>query len=128
MTAEELLDRDRYATALGARLVEKSDSVLVVEMTVSPHHRDGSGRVATGALFSIADCAMSLICNLGRTSVAVATHVVRTGDIADGEVLTATAVPRLDDGRRTVTWDVTVTSAATMVASFTGTTLALGDK
>src|SRR5690606_41933262 len=63
MDSARLLASDRFAAALGARLVVDEPDRVVVEMTVSETHLDESGEVSSGALFALADCAMSLISN-----------------------------------------------------------------
>jgi acyl-coenzyme A thioesterase PaaI-like protein len=120
----DLLDRDRFAALLGARLVEGEEGRVVVEVALAPWHRDASGRVSAGVLFALADCAMSLLSNSERTAVAVATHLVTAGE-GEGEVLRAELAERLDGGGRATTWEARITRGEAVVASFTGTTLAL---
>lgn len=125
MDAATLLARDRFAAALGARLVVDEPDRVVVEMTVSETHLDESGRVSTGALFALADCAMSLISNAGVTAVAVATHFVRHGTAAVGQVVAAEARPALGSDTSERTWDIPVTAGGACIARFVGTTLTL---
>ncbi|HEX2153316.1 MAG TPA: PaaI family thioesterase [Acidimicrobiia bacterium] len=128
MSVPELLDSDRFAVSrLGARLVEASPDRIVVEMTVAPHHLDESARVSAGALFSLADCAMSLLSNAETTAVAVATHFTMREGPAAGATVRAVAEPELPGRARATTWFVVVTSEDTPVASFTGTTLRVND-
>lgn len=127
MRVPRLLAADRFASRLGARLVEAAPERVVVEMPVGDHHRDGSGRVSAGALFSLADCAMSLISNAEATAVAVATHFTRGEDTGGAETITAVATSRLPRGESgAVTWDVVLTADGSLVASFAGTTLRVG--
>lgn len=121
----ELLERDRYATLLGAELLEASADRVVVGIDVHAHHLDEAGTVSSGVLFSLADCVMSLISNREKTAVAVATHFLRAGDANPGQRLTATGVPETPASGRAETWLVTVEADDEVVASFTGTTLRL---
>lgn len=122
----ELLDRDRFANHLGVRLVEHSDDHVVVELEVAPNHLDDGGHVSAGALFSLADCAMSLISNAPGTAVAIATHfTMQTGGSA-GSIVRAEARERLPSDSPAVTWEASVSSGGAVIATFTGTTLRLG--
>jgi acyl-coenzyme A thioesterase PaaI-like protein len=97
-----------------------------VEMDVGADHLEDGGRVATGTLFSLADCAMSLISNAETTALAVATHLTRSGDAGAASVLRADIRPALPGGDRETTWRATLTADGVEVASFTGTTLRVG--
>ena len=120
------MDRDRFAALLGARLVGADAGRLVVEMAVRPHHRDRAGRLASGVLFSLADCAMSLMSNQDRPEVAVATHMTRSGNGREARTLRAEIAPVFDEGDRATTWQAVVMADGSPIASFTGTTLAVG--
>lgn len=123
----DLLAADSFATGLGVRLVEAERDRVVVEMDVEDHHRDASGRLASGVVFSLADCALSFISNAERSAVAVATHLVRRADGRDIDLLTAVIEPVGDGGSgRAVTHRAIVSAGDTVVAVFTGTTLAVG--
>lgn len=124
MRVMELLDADRFAAALGVRLVGAEPEWVVVEMDVAPHHRDSSGAVSSGALFSLADCAMSLISNAEGTAVAVATHFTRSPRTVETASVRAVARPELPVGDVT-SWEVVLEAGEGVVASFTGTTLRL---
>ena len=111
---------------MGARLVRADAGRLVVEMAVRPDHRDRAGRLASGVLFSLADCAMSLISNQDRPEVAVATHLTRCGNGGDARTLRAEITPVLGEGERATTWQAVVMADGSPIAAFTGTTLAVG--
>lgn len=126
MRVDQLLDGDRFAALLGARLVEATTQRVVVEMDIAEHHRDAAGAVSSGALFSLADCAMSLISNSGGTAVAVATHFTRPVHDFEYATVTAVAEPELPPGvDPATTWTVILTAGDTVLGSFTGTTLRL---
>jgi uncharacterized protein (TIGR00369 family) len=111
---------------MGARLVRADAGFLVVEMEVRPDHYDHAGRLASGVLFSLADCAMSLISNQARTEVAVATHLTRSGSGGEARTLRAEIAPVSIEGDRATTWRALVTADGSTIAAFTGTTLAVG--
>lgn len=122
------MDRDGFAGLMGVRLVQASADRVVVEMDIDPViHHDSSGQISAGALFSLADCAMSLISNAERTAVAMATHYVGS-DRSDGaRIVTADIRPRIPPTGRATTWEATVAADGVPIATFTGTTLAVGD-
>ncbi len=123
MTVPDLLAQDRFASLLGVRLVEHSPDVVVLEVDVGPDHMDTSGTVSAGVLFSLADCAMSLISNATGTAVAVATHLVSSVPPAAPSHLRAEVRRRLPAGSPASTWDATVSADGEVAAVFTGTTL-----
>lgn len=127
MTVTELLQADPFAQGLGVRLVDVDVDRVTIAADVTPHHADASGRLSTGVLFALADCALSLISNADRSAVAVATHLTRVAEIPSGvAVLTASIEPVSDPGARAVTYRAMVTAEGALVAQFTGTTLAVG--
>lgn len=123
MKVEELLAADRFAAVLGARLVEAEPDRVIVEIQLTARHRDSAGRVSAGVLFALADCAMSLISNAAGTAVAVATHFTHSARPVGGPTIRAVARPELPVGDRPATWRISILAGATVVASFTGTTL-----
>lgn len=128
MSVEELLARDRFAARMGAKLIVVEPDRVVVEMQVADHHREADGGLATGALFSLADCAMSLISNAGGTALAVATHFTRRGRGIDAAAVRADIGPVMPAGEREVTWRAVVTADGEEVGAFTGTTLRVGQR
>lgn len=124
-SARDLLAADPFAARLGVAVVEEAPHSLVVEMTVRPEHLDATGRVPDGLVFSLADCAMSLMSNAAGRAVAITTHLARTGECAPGDNLRARVVLGAKDDIR-ATWKVEVTTGReTVVGTFTGTTLTL---
>lgn len=120
----DLLASDPYAASLGIRLVSAAPDEVVVEMEATDELFGPDGRLSEGAIFSLADCAMSLISNAEVTNVAVAAHLTRHGEAAPGDTLRATARPRARDGD-TTTWEISVDGPGGTVGVFTGTTLAV---
>ncbi len=130
MTAErieELLAADRYAGHLGIRLVEVSAAGVVLEMEIGPDHLNFLDLTHGGAVFSLADCALSLASNgYGQRAVAVDAHLVISGGSAMGDVLRAVAEPAVG-GRVLGTHRITVTRGdGRVVGLFTGTVMRTG--
>jgi len=128
VTVADLLAKDRFAAALGAKLVAADPDHVVLEMTVAEHHLDESGELSPGALFSLADCALSLISNAEVTSVAVATHLASRDSARVGDVVRAEARPRLARIDRAATFGIELSVDDRPIADFTGTTLRVGGR
>ena len=128
MSITDLLAADPFARALGVRIVDAAPPTRVTVATdATPGHRNAAGRIASGVLFGLADCALSLISNADRTSVAVATHLTRVAPVLDDVgVLAATIEPGTEAPGRAVTYRATLTADDLVVAHFTGTTLTVG--
>lgn len=122
-----LLAADRYAKGLGIRLVDASGDRVILEMPIAEHHLNFLDLTHGGAVFSLADCAMSLASNGGDVrAVAIDAHLVISGGSAAGDVLRAVAEPPIG-GRTLGTHRVTVTrSDGRIVGMFTGTVLRTG--
>ena len=122
-----LLAADRYAAALGVRLVDATDGRVVLEMDVTEQHLNFLDLTHGGAVFSLADCAMSLASNGGaERAVAIDAHLVISGGSAAGDVLRAVAEPAVG-GRTLGTHRITVTRRdGRIVGMFTGTVMRTG--
>ena len=128
MTVADLLAKDRFAAALGVQLVTAEPDHVVVEMAVTEVHVDDAGVLTAGALFSLADCALSLISNAEAKAVAVATHLTCQGSARAGDVVRAEARPRLPRTGRAATFGIELSVAGRLLADFTGTTLRVGNR
>ncbi|HSJ26885.1 MAG TPA: hotdog fold thioesterase [Acidimicrobiia bacterium] len=126
-TVEQLLAADRYARHLGIRLVEADGERVVLEMEVAPQHLNFLDLTHGGAVFSLADCAMSLASNgSGTRAVAIDAHLVISGGSEQGDVLRAVAEPAIG-GRTLGSHRISVTrSDGRVVGLFTGTVLRTG--
>lgn len=124
---ERLLAADRYALHLGIRLVEAVDGRVVLEMPIVAEHLNFLDLTHGGAVFSLADCAMSLASNGGdQRAVAIDAHLVISGGSEAGDVLRAIAEPAVG-GRTLGTHRITVTRGdGRVVGMFTGTVLRTG--
>lgn len=123
----QLLAADRYAASLGIRLVEADGQRIVLEMPVTADLLNFLDVTHGGAVFSLADCAMSLASNVGeQRAFAVDTHLVISGSSSEGDVLQAIAEPAVG-GRTLGTHQITVTrDDGRVVGLFTGTVLRVG--
>lgn len=105
----ELFASDRYATALGIRLVDPDPSSVTVSMPITADHLNFYGVTHGGAMFSLADCAFSLASNShGDRAVAIDTHLALTAGTKEGDTLTAVA-EEVTRGRSLATYRITVT-------------------
>ncbi|MEX1005859.1 MAG: hotdog fold thioesterase [Acidimicrobiia bacterium] len=122
-----LLAADRYAVRLGIRLVDASTARITLEMPVTDDHLNFLDLTHGGAVFSLADCAMSLASNGGPDrAVAIDAHLVISGGSAAGDVLQAVAETAIG-GRTLGTHRITVTRRdGRIVGMFTGTVLRTG--
>lgn len=122
-----LLAADRYAQRLGIRVVDVTEEMLTLEMPVGADHLNFLDLTHGGAVFSLADCAMSLASNGGdHRAVAIDAHLVISGGSEAGDVLKAVAEPAVG-GRTLGTHRITVTRGdGRIVGMFTGTVLRTG--
>ena len=119
---EHYFETDRYTTALGAKLVSSDPELVIVELPVTDEHLNFHGTTHGGALFSLADCAFSLISNAaGPVAVAIDTHLVISAATEAGDTLRAEAT-EIRRGRQLATYQVRVTrNDGRLCGLFTGT-------
>lgn len=115
-------DTDGYAAAVGVRLVSDDPERVVVELPITQSHLNFHGTTHGGALFSLADCAFSLISNAeGPLAVAIDTHLVICAASQVGDTLRAEAT-EVRRGRQLATYQVRVTrDDGKLCGLFTGT-------
>ena len=115
-------ESDGYAAALGATLVSADPQHVVVELPVTAAHLNFHGTTHGGALFSLADCAFSLISNAaGPVAVAIDTHLVISAATRTGDTLRAEAT-EVRRGQQLATYQVRVTrDDGKLCGLFTGT-------
>ncbi|OUO90815.1 thioesterase [Gordonibacter sp. An230] len=64
---EAVFGKDRFATeAAGCRIVSAERGRAVAEMELSDIHRNAMGNVMGGAIFTLADFALAVCCNIGE--------------------------------------------------------------
>lgn len=64
---EAVFSDDRFATeAAGCRVVSGTRGHAVCEMELVPIHRNAMGNIMGGAIFTLADFALAISCNIGE--------------------------------------------------------------
>lgn len=118
----EHFESDNYAKSLGVKLVSDDPDRVVVELLVTDAHLNFHNGTHGGALFSLADCAFSLISNAaGPVAVAIDTHLVISATTGVGDTLRAVAT-EVRRGRQLATYQVRVTrDDEKLCGLFTGT-------
>ena len=124
--ADAMWADDRASQSLGMRLVDVGPGTATLAMTVREDMVNGHGIAHGGFVFSLADSAFAFACNsYNRVAVAARAEIRFRGPTRLGDVLVATAVERSRNGRDGV-YDVTVTVADAVVATFVGHSRELG--
>ena len=87
----ELFARDRFATeACGCRVVEASRGHAVCTFDITEGHRNAQGNVMGGAIFTLADFALAIGCNLGENPTVSVSNTIEYFSAAKGSALIAT--------------------------------------
>lgn len=82
---------DLFATeACGCRIVEASAGHAVTSFDVAPHHRNAIGAVMGGAIFTVADFALAVACNIGEEPTVSVSNTIEFLAGARGSRLIAT--------------------------------------
>ena len=94
-TLDEIRDyfeKDRFATqAAGCRVVEGHKGYGVCEMELTEQHRNAMGNVMGGAIFTLADFALALACNIGEAPTVSIESDIKYHSLIKGSKLVATA-------------------------------------
>lgn len=111
---------DYFAEALGMKVLEVSDGYCRVQMKIEKTHTNALGYTHGGAVFSLADYAFAQACNFGdNVAVALQVSINFLRPTMEGDVLVAEA-NRVNDGKTTGIYNVTVKKEDKTVALFTG--------
>ena len=117
---------DRASRALGMSLDTVGPGTATLRMTVREDMVNGHDIGHGGLTFALADSAFAFACNsYNRRTVAAGAEIRFRAPTRAGDVLVATAVERERDDRDG-TYDVTVTSGETVVATFVGRSREIG--
>ena len=122
---EEVRDyfgQDRFASeACGCEVLEAAYGHGVCAFTISDQHRNAQGNVMGGAIFTLADFALAIACNMGEAPTVSVQSSLEYFSMAKGARLIATAdVDK--SGRSLGFYTVTVTDdLGTRVARMTAT-------
>lgn len=89
---QEFFNHDLFATEVcGCKILEASDGYAVCEFKIQPKHLNAQGGVMGGAIFTLADFALAVACNVGHElSVSINASIIFMS-AAKGERLIATA-------------------------------------
>ena len=111
---------DRASQTLGMTLLAVAPGRATVSMPVTPDMVNGHAIGHGGLTFAVADTAFAFACNShGPITVAHSADIRFHAPVHVGDELVATAVERSREERRGV-YDVEVTAAGRLVATFTG--------
>ena len=84
---------DRFATeAAGCRVVSGEHGRAVCSMELADVHRNAMGNVMGGAIFTLADFALAICCNIGEEPTVSVDSSISFFRSTQGAELTATAV------------------------------------
>ena len=87
----ELFGHDRFATeACGCEVLEASRGHAVCAFDITPVHRNAQGNVMGGALFTLADFALAIACNMGEEPTVSVSNTISFMSAAKGSRLVAT--------------------------------------
>ena len=82
---------DRYATeACGCRVLEAARGHAVCAFTIGDIHKNATGNVMGGAIFTLADFALAIACNIGENPTVSVSNTIEYLSTAKGAQLIAT--------------------------------------
>ena len=118
----ELFANDHFATeACGCRVVEAARGHAVCAFDIADVHKNAQGNVMGGAIFTLADFALAIACNIGENPTVSVANNIQFLSAAKGSTLIATC--NVDKSGRSMgyyTVDVT-DELGTSVAKMTAT-------
>lgn len=119
----ELFGTDRFATeACGCRVVEAERGHAVCEFDIADIHFNAQGNVMGGAIFTLADFALAIACNIGENPTVAVNNSIQYLSGIKGTRLIATANAD-KSGRNMGFYTIDVTDdLGTKVARMTATT------
>lgn len=90
---EAVFANDRFATeTAGCRVVSGEHGRAVCSMELADVHRNAMGNVMGGAIFTLADFALAICCNIGEEPTVSVDSSISFFRSTQGAALTATAV------------------------------------
>ena len=113
---------DLFATeACGCEVLEAARGHAVCAFTIGPRHLNAQGHVMGGAIFTLADFALAIACNIGENPTVSVQNSIEFLSVARGTRLVATAEAD-KSGRNLGFYTVDVTDElGTKVAHMTAT-------
>ena len=87
----ELFANDHFATeACGCRVVEAARGHAVCAFDIADVHKNAQGNVMGGAIFTLADFALAIACNIGENPTVSVANNIQFLSAAKGSTLIAT--------------------------------------
>ena len=87
----ELFGNDRFATeACGCRVLEASRGHAVCAFDIAPIHLNAMVNVMGGAIFTLADFALAIACNMGEEPTVAVNNTIEYLNSTKGSTLIAT--------------------------------------
>ena len=87
----KLFGNDRFATeACGCRVLEASRGHAVCSFDIAPIHLNAMGNVMGGAIFTLADFALAIACNMGEEPTVAVNNTIEYLNSTKGSTLIAT--------------------------------------
>ena len=87
----KLFGNDRFATeACGCRVLEASRGHAVCAFDIAPIHLNAMGNVMGGAIFTLADFALAIACNMGEEPTVDVNNTIEYLNSTKGRTLIAT--------------------------------------
>jgi acyl-CoA thioesterase len=88
----EFFAQDRFATeACGCTVLEASHGHAVCAFDIEPVHRNAQENIMGGAIFTLADFALAVACNMGENPTVAVSNTIEFFSVAKGSRLIATA-------------------------------------
>ena len=88
----EFFGHDLFATqACGCQVMEAARGHAVCEFEIGPQHVNAQGNVMGGAIFTLADFALAVACNVGEEPTVAVTNTIQYYAQPNGTRLVATA-------------------------------------
>lgn len=88
----ELFSHDRFATeACGCRVVEAWRGHCVCEFDIADIHQNAQGGIMGGAIFTLADFALAISCNMGEEPTVAVSNSIEFLNATKGSKLIATS-------------------------------------
>lgn len=86
-----LFANDHFATeACGCRVLEATRGHAVCEFDIADIHRNAQGGIMGGAIFTLADFALAIACNIGEQPTVAVSNSIEFMNAAKGSKLIAT--------------------------------------
>ncbi len=84
-------DNDLFAKQAGCRIIEAEHGHSVCEMEIAEMHQNAAGGVMGGAIFTLADFALAIACNIGEEFTVAVSNTIEFMSTTKGTKLIATA-------------------------------------